>query len=67
VFLQFFNFYVIRVDQTVRLDPLRARFIVEVVVTFEPLVPLDGLLELKLYFGVLGLEVQRYFIYSFGG
>lgn len=57
VFFKFFDIDIVCVDETVRLNPLRTRFIIKVVFTLQSLVSFDSLLKFKLHFGVLGLKL----------
>lgn len=65
VLFQGLNIKVILVNQTVGLNSLRTRFIIEMVVTFQALVSLNSRLKLKLNLRILGLEAQRHFVDSF--
>lgn len=53
---------VLWVQHPVRLDPLRARLVIEVVFAVESLVSLDSLFELELDFREIWTEFQRNFV-----
>ena len=54
------------VDQTVRLNPLGARLIVKVIVALQALSSAHRLLNLKLYFRELRVELEGDFVNNLG-